>query len=261
MNKNDFRYMRRGKQLFDLKKNDFSLIKSINQYRRKIDRAVVLLHGFSSSPAVYRYLIPQLKNYDAIICPALPGHGASIESFAQATAADWLALTREVCDQLFKKYTKVDIVGLSLGGLIACKLNEYFAFNHMFLLAPALELNMNVNVYLKLVIMLHHLGFKEIRGAAGNLVTDKYAEISYKKLPLTAVIELFNLVLHHQWIAPKVPVDLFLGVHDNVVSSAKVGQLFANLANVSIHWLKNSAHVLALDNDLNYIVNCINNTV
>jgi carboxylesterase len=260
MNKNDFRYMLRGKQVRDLNADDFTLLKPINQHGEKTDRAVVLLHGFSSSAAVYRYLLPQLKNYDAVVCPNLPGHATSIEEFSHVTAEDWLASTMAICEELFKKYNKVDIIGLSLGGLLICKLNEHFAFNHIFLLAPALKLQMNISSHLALAKGAQSLGFREIRGAAGNLVTDQHAEISYRRLPLSTVIEMFHIVLDHQWVAPTSPVDLFLGVHDKVISSPEVEALFRNLPNVSIHWLENSAHVLPLDNDLDQIAACINNS-
>jgi carboxylesterase len=258
MNKNDFRYFRRGKQLYDLKEGDYELIKPVFQYGVKNERALLLLHGFSSSPAVFRYLIPQLHNYDAIVCPTLPGHGESIAALSQATAENWLTYAKKTAEELFKKYNKVDVLGFSLGGLLACKLGEHFAFNHLYLLAPALKLCMNVPANLKLATVLHHLGFKEIRGAAGNLLSDEQAEISYRRLPLTAVIQMFHLILNHQWVAPTVPVDIFLGTHDAVVSSPQIEELFRNLDNVSIHWLENSAHVLPLDNDLSQLIKCIN---
>jgi carboxylesterase len=258
MNKNDFRYMRRGKQLADLSADDFALLQPIEQRGQKMERALILLHGFSSSPAVYRYLLPQLKNYDAIVCPTLPGHGLSMDAFAQSKAADWLSATQAICADLCQQYRKVDIVGLSLGGLIACKLSERFDFNHIFLLAPALKLKMNVARNLKLARFLQCLGFKEIRGAAGNLLGDAHAEISYKRLAIATVMEMLDLVLTHQWVAPKAPVDLFLGAQDEVVASPQIEELFRNLPNVNIHWLSNSAHVLPLDNDLEQIIDCIN---
>lgn len=258
MNKNDFRYFRQGKQVDDLKEEDFSLIKSVYNHSHKNERALLLLHGFSSSPAVYRLLIPQLKNYDAVMCPVLPGHGQSIDAFSQITSADWIEEATRACEELFKTYKKVDVIGLSLGGLLACKLSERFAFNHMFLLAPAIKLQMNLRSNLKLASLLQSLGFKELRGAAGNLRSNAEAEISYKRLPLRAIEEMFNLVLQHQWIPPNAPVDLFLGVHDEVVPSDAIEHLFQDLPNVSIHWLANSAHVLPLDNDLEQIVACVN---
>ncbi|CAM4379897.1 MAG: Thermostable monoacylglycerol lipase [Legionella sp.] len=258
MNKNDFRYFRQGKQVNDLKEEDFSLIKSVYNHSNKNERALLLLHGFSSTPAVYRLLIPQLKNYDAVMCPVLPGHGKSIDAFSKATAADWVAEATCACEELFKTYKKIDVMGFSLGGLLACKLSERFAFNHMFLLAPALKLKINVTSNLKLANFLQSLGFKELRGAAGNLRSNAQAEISYKRLPLTAIEEMFNLVLQHQWTPPNAPVDLFLGAHDAVVPSDAVERLFQDLPNVSMHWLANSAHVLPLDNDLGQIVACVN---
>ncbi|CAM2800569.1 alpha/beta fold hydrolase [Legionella anisa] len=258
MNPNNFRFMRRGKQLFDLKREDFSLLKPIRQLGTKQDRALLLLHGFTSSPAVYRYLIPQLNHYDALVCPALPGHGDSIAAFAQATANDSLECVTQECDALFKQYQKVDVLGLSFGGILACQLSAHFTFNHMFLLAPAFKLQLNTHQNLKLLIALQKLGFCELRGRAGNLVTNKYAEISYRKIPIPALIELFTLINEYQWVSPNCPIDLFFGAHDIVVASKEVEKMFSHLPNTTIHWLANSAHVLPLDNDLDMIVQCIN---
>ncbi|CAM2873753.1 lipase [Legionella steigerwaltii] len=258
INQNDFRYMRRGKQLLDLKKEDLALLEPISQQGPKKDHALLLLHGFTSSPAVYRYLIPQLNHYDALVCPALPGHAESISAFAQAKAEDWLNWAMLECEALFKEYQKVDVLGLSLGGLLACKLSTTFTFNHMFLLAPALKLQMNINQNLKLLTLLKTLGFCELRGQAGNLCTNKYAEISFRRIPIPALIELFTLIREHLWVAPNSPIDLFLGTHDAVVASKEVERMFSHLPNTTIHWLANSAHVLPLDNDLDQIVQCVN---
>ncbi|MFT4059333.1 MAG: alpha/beta fold hydrolase [Legionella sp.] len=260
MNKNDFRYMLRGKHVRDLNNSDFSLLKPVNKYGKKTDHAVILLHGFSSSAAVYRDLIPQLQHYDAIICPNLPGHASSIEDFSRTTATDWLLYATQICEDLFKKYHKVDIIGLSLGGLLTCKLSEHFSFNHIFLLAPALKLVMDERKNLAFAKTAIRLGFKEVRGTAGNLVTNEHAEISYRRIPLISITEMLSFILEHRWVAPQTPVDLFLGTQDKVVSSPDVEHMFLNLPNVTIHWLPNSAHILALEEDLEQIVTCINNT-
>jgi carboxylesterase len=258
MNPNDFRYMLCGKQEADLKKEDFSFLKPINQQGEKKQRALLLLHGFTSSPAVYRYLLPQLKNYDALICPALPGHADSIEAFAQIKAKDWLHATSDIAQQLINTYQKVDILGLSLGALLACQLSAQFQFNHMFLLAPALKLRLNIKYYLKLLVFLKTLGFCELRGRAGNILSTKHAELSYRRLPLSTLIELFTLIDTYQWIIPNCPIDLFLGTHDQVVASEEIEQMFLSLPNTKIHWLTQSAHVLPLDNDMDQIVHCVN---
>ncbi|WP_454784934.1 alpha/beta hydrolase [Legionella sp. WA2024007413] len=258
MNLNDFRYMRRGKQLFDLNKEDYNLLKPIRRRGTKTDRALLLLHGFTSTPAVYRYLIPQLNHYDAIVCPALPGHAESIAAFAHTKVSDWIECATKECEQLFKEYQHVDALGLSLGGILACELSATFTFNHMFLLAPALKLQMNIYRNLQLLLVLKKLGFCELRGVAGNMETNKHAEISYRRIPIPVLIELFTMIREYQWITPNCPIDLFFGVHDIVVASKEVEQMFSHVPNTTIHWLANSAHVLPLDNDLDQIVQCIN---
>ncbi|CAM2748762.1 alpha/beta hydrolase [Legionella worsleiensis] len=258
MNNNDFRYMRRGKQLSGLTPNELKLLEPVNQRGLGRERALLVLHGFSSSPAVYRNIIPQLTHYDAIVCPALAGHAQSIEAFSQSTAAEWLSTAQHACDQLSKEYTKLDVLGLSLGGLLACELSQHFNLNHLFLLAPALKLHMNVNSMLKLAQLLHYFGFRQLRNAAGNLKTNEHAEIAYRTLPITAIIEMLTLAQQYEWVPPTCPVDLFLGAYDEVVASQEVERLFLPLPNVTIHWLKNSAHVLPLDNDFQEIIQCIN---
>lgn len=258
MKKDDFRYMRRGKQVSILKNEELNLLEPITIKGTKKERALLILHGFSSTPAVYRYLIPQIKNYDAIVCPALPGHADSIEAFSNSKSADWLSTASQACDTLTKEYKKVDVLGLSLGGLLACELSKHFNLNHLYLLAPAVKLHMHVDNMIKLAQVLKWLGFRYLRNMAGNIKTDEHAEIAYRKLPITAIIEMLTFQQQYQWVAPKCPVDLFLGTYDEVVASEQVEQVFTALPNVSIHWLKNSAHVLPLDNDLNEIVECIN---
>lgn len=258
MNNNDFRYMRRGKQVSDLSQEEMSLLHPINQRGEGKERALLVLHGFSSTPAVYRLLIPRLKHYDAIVCPALSGHAQSIEAFSQSTASQWLATATQACEELIKEYQKVDVLGLSLGGLLACELSKRFSLNHLFLLAPALKLKLHLPAMITLAQVLQYLGFKQLRNAAGNLVSTEQAEIAYKKLPITTILEILSLIRDYQWVAPSCPVDLFLGSHDEVVASEAVEALFASLPNAKVHWLTNSAHVLPLDRDLDEIVECIN---
>ncbi|CEG58905.1 alpha/beta hydrolase [Legionella fallonii] len=258
MNYNDFRYMRRGKQLSSLTRDDLPLIKPINERGSGNEKALLLLHGFSSTPAVFRYLLPQIKHYDAIVCPALKGHAESIEAFSLSTANDWRLSAHIACKSLLKEYRKVDVLGLSLGGLLACELSQHFTLNHLFLLAPALKLNMHVNMSLKLAQVLKCLGFHQLRNSAGNLVSNQHAEITYRKLPIVTIIEMLSLAQNYQWIPPTCPTDLFLGTYDEVVASAEVEKLFSSLSNATIHWLKNSAHLLPLDNDVQEIIQCIN---
>lgn len=209
---NDFRYMRRGKHLSELRSEEANLLSPVNQQGKGTERALLVLHGFSSSPAVYRYLIPNLKNYNAILCPILAGHAESIEAFSKSTATDWLQSAKNACELLINQYQKVDVLGLSLGGLLACQLSQSFTINHLFLLAPALKLHMRINAMLKLAQVLKCLGFRQLRNAAGNIITDEHAEIAYRKLPISTIIEMLTLAQQYEWLPLLAQQIFFLGL-------------------------------------------------
>ncbi|NSL18021.1 alpha/beta fold hydrolase [Tatlockia micdadei] len=258
MNIDAFRCMRQGKQLFTLSQQDAFLLAPIEQRNDKTHRALLLLHGFSSTPAVFRLLLPSLVlYYDAVLCPVLVGHGENLDSFAKVKANDWLAQTEETCEILLDQFAEVDVMGLSLGGILACHLSAKFSLHHLYLLAPALDLRLGLNHAVKLAKTLSWLGFRKVRAAAGNLYTSENYEIAYRQLPLSTIIEMLTLVQQFQFTVPTCPTDLFLGCHDLVVSSWRVADRFAEKDHINIHWLPNSAHVLPLDGDQSIILSCV----
>jgi carboxylesterase len=257
MNTDDFRYMRRGIPLEVLPPESADVLAPIDKRGQNNERALLLLHGFSSSPAVYRNFIPTLSNYDAIVSPLLPGHGESLSVFSTTKAQEWIKAVEEMCASLCATYQKVDVLGLSLGGTIACDLSTKFPLNHLYLLAPALDLRCSLNFTLYNAHILYALGFRRVRNRAGNLLTDNFSELAYRQLPLATIIELLNYIKNYKFVTPSCPTDLFLGEFDIVVDCKKIAQRFASAPNVTIHWLSNSAHVLPLDGDVDEIVKCI----
>lgn len=256
MNLDDLRYARRGESLALVEEKDIPLISTIDIRSKKKEKALLLLHGFTSTPAVFRTLIPALSFYDAIYAPVLPGHASSLADFAQTKSGAWLQKAEESALNLLGEYKKLDVMGLSLGGLLAVYLSEKFPLNHLYLLAPALELELSVKRYLSLLYCLNKLGFSEIRGFAGNLYTNTETEIAYRQLPIKSVIELFEMIDNVQGNFPpiKCPTDIFFGCHDHVVASLNIAERLEKEANITIHWLLNSAHVIPLDGDNEVII-------
>ena len=253
----DFCFSWRGQQQGVLFKKDQLLLNPIAIYGPGHQRALLLLHGFSSTPAVFRAMLPQLPGYDAIIAPILPGHADSIAAFSTTTAQEWVSAAELACENLVKNYRFVDVLGLSLGGLLACHLSTRFALNRLYLLAPAIDLHLNLKLTLLAARSLHYLGFRYLRNRAGNLHTADYSELTYRQLPLTAIIEILTLVENFQFQPPSCPTDVFLGRFDEVVDSKKVAARFENLPLANIHWLENSAHILPLDGDIKRILDTI----
>jgi len=258
INRDDFHYMWRGKPTRSLPESEVSRLKPVHIYGKQHGRALLLLHGFSSSPAMYRAMIPALDNYDALACPALPGHAENLAAFTSVNADEWITAAETACEALIKRYETVDVVGLSLGGLLAYHLANKYRINHLYLLAPAFKLTFNLKGATVLARLLHACGLKHITNRAGNLYTKTYDELTYRKLPVRTIIELFGLIQQHRLTSLSCSIDLFLGRHDDVVDSAYIAKQFESHPNCTTHWLENSAHALPLDGDFKEIVACIN---
>jgi len=254
----DLRYMRQGRQVYVLNEEDRPLIEPVNDVNGKRRRGLLLIHGFSSSPAVFRLFIPHLtKTYDGIHCPILHGHADSIEEFSKVKANDWLTQVEQQYEELNAKYKTVDVLGLSLGGLLACHLSKKYDLSHLYLLAPALNMQFSIAPMIKFTQTMHKLGFSSIRSFGGNIHRITGADITYRQLPLPAIIELLTLIKDFNFVAPRCPTDLFLGVYDKVIKPISVAERFNASEQTKIHWLGNSAHTLTLDGDMYHIINRI----
>lgn len=81
--------------------------------------AVVLLHGYTGSPAHWRPLGQALNEEGyTVVCPALAGHGTSLEEMRRTDKEDWLASAYDAVGDA-QNHDKIHLAGLSMGGLLA----------------------------------------------------------------------------------------------------------------------------------------------
>ncbi len=259
INTEDFVFLRQGKIIQEFGTEDKPMLAPIDVRGPEKTHALMLLHGFGATPAVYRAMLPTLSTqYDAVVGPIFPGHCENLEAFAKANDKVWYETAEQTYLALTKEYQHVDVMGLSLGGLIACQLSQKYTIHHLYLLAPALSLKIfAVKPLLILAKIMRALNIKSLTNQGANLHASQYAELLYKKLPLSAIIAIFKRIDGYSWWRPTCPTDLFLGYFDEVVDSPKIAKKFAKKPNINIHWLMNSAHILPLDGDIDGILDVV----
>lgn len=263
ININDLRFMRDGSLPQVLHPDDLHLLAPIDWRGSGKQSALLMLHGFSSTPAVFRQLFPKLNGYDAIISPILPGHAQNISSFSKIKAEDWFKAVEGYCESLLKEYEKVDVLGFSLGGLLAYSLGQRYPLNHLYLLAPAFDLHIPLTLAIYLLKSLDFFGFSAVYNNGANMIVEHQQDIAYRTIPIKTILEVFELIKNFQYNPARCTSDLFLGKYDDVVDVQVVANLFHADPKVRIHWLEQSAHLLPLDSDSEIIASCINqkNTV
>lgn len=254
----DFRWFFQGQSQRAATREDELLARTVDIDNGKNRRALIMFHGYSSTPAVFRHLHPYLKRFDRILIPRLPGHGRSIAAFSKTTANDWVSSAQAYSRDLLNHYEEVEIIGLSMGGLIATMLCQRLPFHHAFLLAPALDLTVNITYTLAFSKFMDFIGFHQYRASAGSLHQKQHLELAYRRLPVSTIKEILHLIRNYRHQPLKCPADLLVGRHDKVVQSEDVVQRFANEKKTTVHWLENSGHLLPLDGDLPYIIELVN---
>ena len=92
------------------------------------EHGVLLIHGFTGSPAHMRLLGESLRDQGfAVRGICLPGHGTTPEDMLRCTWQDWLLSVRLAAREMAGQYRYVSAAGLSMGGVLALLLAEEMA--------------------------------------------------------------------------------------------------------------------------------------
>jgi carboxylesterase len=84
------------------------------------DAAVLCVHGFTSTPFEVRYLAESLQRRGLTAAGLmLPGHGTSVAELDTTGWRDWFGAVEREYEGLTRRFSRVAVVGQSLGGLLS----------------------------------------------------------------------------------------------------------------------------------------------
>jgi esterase/lipase len=222
------------------------------------DLGVLVVHGFSASPAEVRPLAEALHGEGfTVFAPRLRGHGTSPYDLATRTWADWLASARLGYTLLRNRCRRVAIVGHSMGGCLSFLLaTEVPAAGVVSISAPTRLASRRSS----LVPLLHKANrlANLLTGLEGLKNFDRAEpenpDINYRHLPISGVRELQDLISAFQEVLPevKVPVLVLQADEDPTVELASAHDIEERLGSHSkrVVIIPAERHVLVLDDRL-----------
>ncbi len=214
--------------------------------------AVLLLHGFTSTPAS---MTPWAAHLAAdgfrVRVPLLPGHGTSWKNMNRTRWTDWYAEVSRALDDLLILGQPVFVAGLSMGGCLALRLAEERPrdVSGLMLVNPSV---LDPAKRLFAAPVLKHL-IGSVAGIKSDIKKPGVVEEGYDRVPLRALDSLRRLwkVTRADLGRVRCPVVVHRSAVDHVVpalSGHTVVQQVASL-DVTEHVLADSYHVAVLDHD------------
>ena len=256
-----FHRVRLGKRE-PLSTEDFTSIAPIFELNMgdKGTTGLLLIHGFSSTPASVRQLaLAATEQGYSVAAPALAGFATQYQDLKQTSWQDWLSSVAGPLQQLKTHCHKIIVLGQSLGGCIALQLAHQNPdiINQLILLSPAVYPPPQLKGVKPISMALKLAGIKYWSTLGGDIKKRGSREIVYTKMPLNAYTELLSCMQSTQTILNEIaiPTTIFASHHDHVVPTKSFQQVLDQLGSIdkSLVWLDNSFHVLTQDNDAEYI--------
>lgn len=214
--------------------------------------AALVLHGFTGNPHSMRAVAQRLAASGlTVTLPLLPGHGTVLADLVPMRFDDWTAAAEEQYASLAARCERVAVVGLSMGGTLAC----WLAVRHpeirgLGLVNPAIkppgdELRRAARDLLE-------SGTEIAPGIGSDIADPEAVEVSFDGTPLAAALSLFEGLeaLSRELDRIACPVLLLSSRQDHVVSPTDGDLLAASVSGPCERvWLERSYHVATLDYD------------
>lgn len=218
----------------------------------KNGEAVLLLHGYTGTPAEMRPLGDYLHALGyTVLCPRLPGHGTSVEELRETEAGQWvLAAKLSYAMLATKKYRRIHVGGLSMGGILALVLAATEKVGKaVFLSAPIFVQDRRAPFFSILRYFVHYLPkHKRDYGAM-----QKYCQ-AYERMPTKPLGSLFALIKTcKKELLPQITVPCLVmqSVSEHTVDPRSASYIYEHLGTSAqekqLVWLEKSGHILTLD--------------
>lgn len=199
------------------------------------DFGVLLIHGFHGTEQDLEPLAAALKERGMeVYAMRLAGHGESDEHFFASRAEDWIASADRAVQEMTQKFSRVAVVGFSMGGLLALK----EAAQHT--LAAVVTVN----------TPLFYGNFaQKLRNFCGRIRGEYRRTREGRRTPLRVYHQFFRVLRRVKPLLRHVhcPVQINQVKNDHVVRLKSVRYLTKKVAGaVTVHWYEKGRHKVML---------------
>jgi len=211
-------------------------------------RGVLLIHGFTGTPAEMRLLGESLHEKGfTVLAVRLPGHGTDVRDMETTTWRHWYGAAIDGRQLLAGLCDEINVVGLSMGGLLALKLAAEYPVNRVAALSTPIFLTARRIPLLPLYRTFRRFIPKKRR----DYDIDPQYFVGYDSTPLACLASLLELIESVKADLPNVhcPSLLVQSRREHTVRPESATFIFERLGAITkeLFWLEKSGHVITVD--------------
>lgn len=215
-------------------------------------RGVLLIHTFTGSPAEMKLLADYLhENNFTVLSVRLPGHGTRVEDLNCVRHQEWTSAVEDAYYILRELCYEVNVVGISLGGLLALQLAHKLPIAKVVSLSAPIFIKDKRVPFLGLYRILNNYIRKKSRKFEAEY------SIGYDKIPLRGLTQVLKLVKVVKKLLPEITTPCLIGqsIREHTIKPESANYIYSHLASdyKKLMWLEKSGHMLVLDKEREYV--------
>ena len=157
------------------------------------DHGVLLIHGFTGSPAHMRLLGEGLRDKGfAVRGILLPGHGETPYALGLVKWQDWLLTCRQAARDMREQYRRFTVAGLSMGGCLALMIAEQMQADACVAIAAPMKTVSRFRAFAPAASLVRPMIHKRADGARDTLIQEY--DIGYDSYPTASVAQLSAII-------------------------------------------------------------------
>ena len=211
-------------------------------------RGVLLIHGFTGTPAEMRLLGEHLHEKGfTVLAVRLPGHGTEIQDMESTNWRHWYGAALDGLHLLTGLCNEINVVGLSMGGLLALKLAAEYPVARVAALSAPIFLTTR-----RLPLLPLYRAFRRFIPKKRRVYDiDPRYHVAYDSTPLASLSSLLDLIASVQADLPNVrcPALIIQSRREHTVRPESATFIQEHLGSQAkeLFWLEKSGHVVTVD--------------